>query len=427
MRLRAATVLAAVAALVAIAAPPALASRAAGPARAQAQLSAQIRYTTGGVPHILAHSWPGLGFGYGYAFAQDNLCTMANDYVTVEAQRSRYFGPTGVDIERGNGVVVSNLDSDLFYQQIIDSGVVQHLAQALSPTEKQVEAGYVKGYNAYLAHVGGAAGVPDPTCRGQAWVKPITLLDSYLRFYQLMLLSSSGAVIQGISEAAPPKAGAAAAQASAAATARTGRALAAALRAQRRSMGSNAVAIGSAGTRDHRGLLLGNPHFPWLGTERFFQSQLTIPGKINVTGASLYGVPLILIGHNASVAWSHTVSTAFRFTPFQLTLVPGHPTRVPAERQGRGDDPAARSRSWPSSRTAAWPRSPHVLVDPLRPDVQQPRGHLAALGHHRRRSPSPTSTPATSPGPSTPGSASTGRPPPSRCCRSCRSTRASPG
>ena len=91
-------------------------------------------------------------------------------------------------------------------------------------------------------------------------------------------------------------------------------------------MGSNAVAIGSAGTRDHRGLLLGNPHFPWLGTERFFQSQLTIPGKINVTGASLYGVPLILIGHNASVAWSHTVSTAFRFTPFQLTLVPGHPT-----------------------------------------------------------------------------------------------------
>ncbi len=328
MRLRAATVLAAVAALVAVAAPPALASRLApGPGQAPAgPVSAQVRYTTGGVPHILAHDWTSLGFGYGYAFAQDNLCTMANDYVTVEAQRSRYFGPTGVDIERGNGVVVTNLNSDLFYQQIIDSGVVQKLAQALSPMEQRVEAGYVRGYNAYLAHVGGSAGVPDPTCRGQAWVQPINLLDSYLRFYQLMLLSSSGAVIQGISEAAPPKAGASSAPASAAPTARTGRALVAALRARQRSMGSNAVAIGSAGTQDHRGLLLGNPHFPWIGTERFFQSQLTIPGKINVTGASLYGVPLILIGHNASVAWSHTVSTAFRFTPFQLTLVPGHPT-----------------------------------------------------------------------------------------------------
>jgi acyl-homoserine-lactone acylase len=72
MRLRAATVMAAVAALVAIAAPPALASPP-KPARAQpaqARLSAQIRYTTGGIPHILAHSWTSLGFGYGYAFAK---------------------------------------------------------------------------------------------------------------------------------------------------------------------------------------------------------------------------------------------------------------------------------------------------------------------------------------------------------------------
>jgi acyl-homoserine-lactone acylase len=331
MRLRAATVVAGVAALVAITAPPALAGRLSpgqshSPGAASGPLSAQIRYTTGGIPHILAHDWASLGFGYGYAFAKDNLCTMANDYVTVEAQRSRYFGPTGVDIQRGNGIVVSNLDSDLFFQQIIDSGVVQHLAQALSPAEKQVETGYTKGYNAYLAHVGGAAGVPDPTCRGQAWVKPITVLDSYLRFYQLMLLGSSDAVIPGIAAAAPPKAGQATAAPSAASTARTGHALVAALRAHSRGMGSNAVAIGSAGTRNHRGLLLGNPHFPWIGPERFYQAQLTIPGKINVTGASLYGVPLILIGHNASVAWSHTVSTAFRFTPFQLTLVPGHPT-----------------------------------------------------------------------------------------------------
>jgi acyl-homoserine-lactone acylase len=131
--------------------------------------------------------------------------------------------------------------------------------------------------------------------------------------------------MQGITEAAPPKA-AQAGQPAAASPARTARALAAAWRAHTSTLGSNAVAIGSAGTRDHLGLLLGNPHFPWIGTERFYQAQLTIPGKINVTGASLYGVPLVLIGHNANVAWSHTVSTAFRFTPFQLTLVKGHPT-----------------------------------------------------------------------------------------------------
>ena len=91
-------------------------------------------------------------------------------------------------------------------------------------------------------------------------------------------------------------------------------------------MGSNAVAVGSAGTANHHGLLLGNPHFPWTDTERFYQAQITIPGQLDVTGASLFGVPVVLIGHNADIAWSHTVSTAFRFTPYQLTLVPGQPT-----------------------------------------------------------------------------------------------------
>jgi acyl-homoserine-lactone acylase len=328
MRLRAVTVVAAIAALVGGATAPALASRPPAPhGPAAGQLTAKIRYTTGGIPHILAHSWADLGFGYGYAFAKDNICTMANDYVTVRAQRSRYFGPKGSYIQRGNGTSVNNLESDFYFQQIIDSHIVQHLEQGLNPDEKQLEAGYVKGYNGYLAHVGGAKGVPDPTCRGKAWVKPITLQDSYLRFYQLMLESSSDLVISGITEAAPPTAAQAAHPAAAASTARTASALAAAWQAQRGKLGSNAVAIGSAGTRDHRGLLLGNPHFPWIGPERFYQAQLTIPGKINVTGASLYGVPLVLIGHNENVAWSHTVSTAFRFTPFQLTLVKGHPTK----------------------------------------------------------------------------------------------------
>src|SRR5262250_1436793 len=228
MRFRILAVIAAVAA-VAGGASPALASQPAesrGPGAGP--LTAKIRYTTGGIPHILAHNWAGLGFGYGFAFAKDNICTMANDYVTVQAQRSRYFGPKGSYIQRGNGTSVNNLESDFYFQQIIDSHIVQHLEQGLNPDEKQLEAGYVKGYNGYLAHVGGAKGVPDPTCRGKAWVKPITLQDTYLRTYQLMLESSGDLVISGITEAAPPTAAQAARPATAASTARTARALAAA-------------------------------------------------------------------------------------------------------------------------------------------------------------------------------------------------------
>ena len=92
-------------------------------------------------------------------------------------------------------------------------------------------------------------------------------------------------------------------------------------------MGSNAVAIGSEGTRDgEHGLLLGNPHFPWYGPERFYQFQYTLPGKARAAGAALFGAPVVQIGYTPTMAWSHTVSTAFRFTPYQLTLVPGDPT-----------------------------------------------------------------------------------------------------
>ena len=299
------------------------------------RLEAVIRRTAGGVPHILARDWMSLGFGYGFAFAQDNLCTMANDYVTVQAQRSRYFGPNASYNQRGVGVTVTNLDSDLFFRQIIDSRIVQRLVRGVNPDVRQIEAGYVRGYNRYLASVGGARGVPDPTCRGKAWVKPITIGTSYLRFYQLMLMTGEDGFISGIAEAAPPNATAAQPRTALARQAaplvladprRAARALAARWRTEFGTAGSNAVAIGSAGTRNHHGLLLGNPHFPWIGPERFYQAQLTIPGKINVSGASLFGVPLILIGHTATTAWSHTVSTAFRFTPYQLTLAPGHPT-----------------------------------------------------------------------------------------------------
>jgi acyl-homoserine-lactone acylase len=73
-------------------------------------------------------------------------------------------------------------------------------------------------------------------------------------------------------------------------------------------------------------MVLANPHFPWRGTERFWMAQLTVPGQYDVEGGTLMGFPLIGIGFNQSLAWTHTVSTSFRFTFYQLDLVQGDPT-----------------------------------------------------------------------------------------------------
>jgi acyl-homoserine-lactone acylase len=289
----------------------------------------EIRRTEHGIPHIQARSFLGMGYGFGYAFAQDNLCTMAEDYVTVDAQRSRFFGPAGSYLQRGNGTETNNLDSDLYWQSVKDSRIVPRLlAQRgrfrVSGELRRAMRGYVAGYNRYLRSVGGRRGVPDPTCRGRAWVRPISLATAYRRLYQLSGLASAGVAIPGVAAAQPPGAAAASRRRGVDAGALVQGMLA---RPVMQAAGSNAVAVGRAGTRDRRhGLLIGNPHFPWTGPERFYQAHLRIPGKLDVAGAMLYGVPLVLIGHTRSLAWSHTVSTAYRFTPYELKLVPGSPT-----------------------------------------------------------------------------------------------------
>ena len=295
-------------------------------ASARGRFDVTIRMTEYGIPHIQAKDWQSLGYGYGYQVASETICVLADTYTTVRAERSRYFGPDAGYVFRGNGSSVNNLNSDFFFKQIIDDKRVEKLLAARGPGAPKAElrqgvTGYVAGYNRWLHDVGGAKGVTDPTCKGKPWVKPISEIDAYRRFYQLALLASGGVAIDGIGGAQPPTPGLPV-------PALDPPAIAAGLQNEFKGLaiGSNAVALGSDATANHRGMLLGNPHFPWIGSERFYQSHLTIPGKLDVTGGSLLGVPIILIGHTAHQAWSHTVSTAYRFTPFQEALVPGLPT-----------------------------------------------------------------------------------------------------
>ena len=56
---------------------------------------AVLRYTEHGIPHIVAKDYAGLGYGYGCAAATDNVCELANIYLTVSGQRSQVLRPGG--------------------------------------------------------------------------------------------------------------------------------------------------------------------------------------------------------------------------------------------------------------------------------------------------------------------------------------------
>ncbi|MEV4363848.1 penicillin acylase family protein [Nonomuraea sp. NPDC049625] len=277
--------------------------------------AAEIRRTEYGIPHISAKDYGGLGFGYGYAFAQDNLCVLASWVVTLRGERSRYFGPQAKSDDPVRPV--ANLVSDVYYKSVADSGVVPRLLARRSPLGptgelRRLVDGYVAGYNRYLEQTG-VANLPDPTCRGKAWVGPITATDLWNNLLDLSRMTGIAGMkeyVVGEAEAEGPE--------------------------RRPAAGSNAWALGRRATRDGHGMVLADPHFPWNGIRRFYQVQLTIPGVLDISGGSLYGTPVVEIGHNATTAWTHTVSHAQRFNLYRLDLVDRTSYRVDGRTEPMG-------------------------------------------------------------------------------------------
>ncbi|EIK62007.1 acylase [Pseudomonas lactis] len=275
------------------------------------QASADIRRTSYGVPHIRAVDERGLGVGMGYAYAQDNLCLLANEVITVNGQRARFFGPDQATLEERN-----NLASDVFFNWLNTPEAVAAFWKAQTPAMQQRIEGYVAGYNRYLKEQGAPA-----QCQA-AWVRPLVKEDLVKLTRRLLVEGGVGQFAEALAGAAPPQA-TAGMQSSAKAFAL------AAANQQRFTLdrGSNAVAVGRDRSFNGRGMLLANPHFPWVGGMRFYQMHLTIPGQLDVMGAALPGLPVVNIGFNQHVAWTHTVDTSKHFTLYRLTLDPKDATR----------------------------------------------------------------------------------------------------
>ena len=285
-----------------------LASIATGVTVAQADRGAvaTVRYTEYGIPHIVASDYAGAGLGQGYAAARDHLCTIVEGAVSMDGRRSEFFGPDG----RPAGTPVmaaTNLSSDLYFRSINESRVIERLVARPAPLGPQREVrsivrGYVEGFNEFLDTR------TRTSCQDAPWLRPLTELDVYRRAY------AWGTVLgqSGVADALPTGPGASAAVPEAAGMS---------------GPGSNSIALGRDATASGRGISVANPHLPWRGDFLWHQSQLTVPGKLNVIGASFVGMPLIALGHTEGMAWSGTITDGVTpFTLFELRLRPGTPT-----------------------------------------------------------------------------------------------------
>ncbi|WP_129782609.1 acylase [Peristeroidobacter soli] len=269
-------------------------------AASKERYNATVRWTAHGVPHVKANDWAGLGYGLAYAVATDSVCTLAREFVTVRGEQAKFFGP-----EEGR------LESDVFHKSVITNESLAHASSRTPPEIVEMTKGYIAGYNRYLAdHTGEQL---PASCRNQPWVRPIDAVDMARVGIGVGIRYGVGRSPAAIANAAPPSK-----------DEKTSR-VAPPAPEDATMMGSNAIALGKAATTNGRGMVLGNPHYPWWGSSRFHMAHLTIPDQVDVMGVGLISTPFISIGFNHDIAWSHTVSSSLRSTLYELTLDPNDP------------------------------------------------------------------------------------------------------
>lgn len=256
----------------------------------------EIRWTSFGIPHVKANDWGSLGYGFAYATANDGICVIAKDVLMVNGQLSEYFGAGK-----------SNRESDVFYRSVLTTNLSEDFLSVQTPKSLEFSEGYMKGYNRYLKD--NADSLPI-SCAGKKWVQKISAEDIVRLNIGVGIRYGVGRYMKNMSDAMPPGQQIVVRHADFSGF---------------DGIGSNAVALGSDVTESGRGILFGNPHYPWSGSSRFHMIHTTLPGELDVMGVSLMNTSRIAIGFNKDIAWTHTVSTALRATIYQLELNPENP------------------------------------------------------------------------------------------------------
>ena len=86
--------------------------------------------------------------------------------------------------------------------------------------------------------------------------------------------------------------------------------------------GSNGWAIAPSRSAGGNAMLLVNPHLPWSGLFTWFEFQWKTP-EVDAYGATLVGMPILGLGFNDHLGWTHTTNPLDGIDLFELSLTEG--------------------------------------------------------------------------------------------------------
>jgi acyl-homoserine-lactone acylase len=250
-----------------------------GPPRSPAPAQSEILWDTWGVPHVYGRTAEDVGYGYGWAQAQLHGNAILRLYGLARGRGAEYWGAAFAPsdrIMRTMGIPTAGREGyeaqDDDFRRYLDA--------------------FAAGVNAF------AAAHPEAIADSMRVVLPVTGADlvahGHRGMFTFLTFTGGDPPVVGMDgmplDAAP---------------------------------GSNAWAIAPRRSASGNALLLANPHLPWNEPlMRFTEAHLVGPG-IDISGVTLIGLPVIAIGFNDRLGWSHTVNTIDALDVFTLRLAEG--------------------------------------------------------------------------------------------------------
>ncbi|MDP6039085.1 MAG: penicillin acylase family protein [Candidatus Latescibacteria bacterium] len=247
-----------------------------------------------GVPHIFADTAFDGSLGLGYAQAEDNL-----DVVLRYVMESR---ACGAKVE-GNR---RNIEQDFLLRTFRLPEINRVLYEQMTPEERAQSDGFAEGINLYIQQH------PD---RKPDWFDHMTGLDAVavIKVYQFRQQWSD--VMKDMRGVAPAD------------------------REIDRAGGddggaSNQWCVGPARSQDGEAMLLSDPHLPWSGPAKWYESHITI-GDRWIYGAGFFAFAGVGIGFTQDVAWGGTNSSSDMADVYRESLNPDNPNQYLYEGQWR--------------------------------------------------------------------------------------------
>lgn len=231
----------------------------------------EILWDTYGVPHINARDRRGLARAFGWAQMRNHADLMLRLVAQARGRAAEYLGPAYLDDDRW----VWTLDMPGHAQRL--------LAAQPADMRAHIDA-FIEGINAFARE--------NPTLVSDSvrGILPVTSVDILAHLDRLQY----AAFLAGRERARDDT-----------------RAWA--------ERGSNAWAIAPRHSASGNTLLVATPHLPWSDMFTWTEVQYVAPG-VNVYGAATVLSPVIQIGFNDALGWTHTVNTQDGQDLYELTL-----------------------------------------------------------------------------------------------------------